>query len=408
MKHLWFLAFATTALVVACDRVPLTSPTGSTISVTVEQTTLPVNGQAAVRAIVIESSGTPVQNGTQVDFSSALGSFNPPSAQTVNGVATTMFLAGSVSGTTRINAFSGGVSTGSGNSSGGGVEVKIGAAAAGSIALQVIPPTVGQNGGTVQATALVMDPAGNPLRGVPVLFSSDAGTLSAANVVTDSNGFAVTNLVTTRAATITARAGTATPATFSVGVSPPANVTIDLVTQNPIVNQPVAFRLNPPTSSNGSPIASVFVDLGDGNTRSFGNITGQTGFTHTYRTAGGYTATATATDINGGRGQSSVSFVVGFESLPTVSVSGTPNPVSISPPQQGVVTFNVTATAGSPNAPLRNVRVRLDDGTVIFNGTGGGSFAYKFSSARTYTVFATATDALGATAEHSTVIVVNP
>ena len=52
------------------------------------------------------------------------GPLTPPEVETVNGVATTIFLAGSISGTTRINAYSGGISTGSGNSSGGGVDVQ--------------------------------------------------------------------------------------------------------------------------------------------------------------------------------------------------------------------------------------------------------------------------------------------
>ncbi len=131
MTRLWFIAVLTCVVVVACERVPLTAPTSSTISVTVDQTTLPLNGQATVRAIVIESGGTPVHNGTQVVFSTTLGSFTPVEANTINGVATSVFSAGSISGTTAINAYSGGASTGSGNSSGGGVEVKIGAAARG-------------------------------------------------------------------------------------------------------------------------------------------------------------------------------------------------------------------------------------------------------------------------------------
>ena len=407
--RLYFIAFVTIVGVIACDRVPLTSPTGSTISITVSETTIPVNGQAAVRATVIESGGTPVHNGTQVTFTSALGSFNPAATETVNGVATTTFFAGSVSGTTRINAYSGGASTGSGNSSGSGVEVRIGAAAAGSVSLQVVPPTVPQNGGTVTATALVLDPSGNPLRGVPVLFSADAGTISNANVVTDQNGYAVTNLVTTRPAKITARAGTAPPATFDVGVSAPATVTIEATTTNPTAGQPTAFRITPPTGSNTSPLASVVVDMGDGTIRTFNNITGPTGFTHTYRSAGGYTVTATATDINGGRGFSSTSVVVGFESQPTVSLSANPNPVPSS--AQGQTTFTVNAQPGSTTgAPVRNVRVTLNDGTTIYSSTSGGQqqFAYKFGGGGTFTATATVTDANGATGSTTTVITVNP
>jgi hypothetical protein len=403
------LALITTALVVACERVPLTSPTGSSISVSIDQTTLPVNGQATVRAIVIESGGTPVHNGTQVSFTTVLGAFTPPEATTVNGVATTIFQAGGISGTTRINAYSGGASTGSGNSSGGGVEVKIGAAAAGSVSLQVVPPTVGQNGGTVTATALVLDPSGNPLRGVPVLFSTDTGTLSNANVISNDSGYAVTNLVTTRAATITARVGTATPATFNVAINAAATVTIETTSTTFIVNQPIAFRITPSAASNASPISLVVVDMGDGTTRTFNNITGPTGFTHTYRNAGGYTVTATSTDINGGRGVSSLSVVVAFETLPTVTMTVAPNPVTLAPgagSTLGVATFTVNATAGAGGPPIRSVRITLGDGTVIYNGTGNGSSTYKFTAAGVYSATATVTDAGGNVGTTTTVITV--
>ena len=74
----------------------------------------------------------------------------------------------------------------------------------------------------------------------------------------------------------------------------------------------------------------MVVDIGDGTAQTFNNITGPTGFTHTYRNAGGYTVTATATDIAGNRGVASLAIVIAFESLPTVSLTATPNPVSIS------------------------------------------------------------------------------
>ncbi len=90
-----------------------------------------MNGQATVRAVVSESSGTPVHNGTTVTFQPSIGRTDPVEAQTVNGIATVTYLAGTVSGTGFIHAFSGAARTGSGNASSGGVEVKIGAAAAG-------------------------------------------------------------------------------------------------------------------------------------------------------------------------------------------------------------------------------------------------------------------------------------
>ena len=120
MYRLYAIAIVTVLVVVACDTVPLTSPTGSTISISVDKPVLPINGQATVRAVVMEVSGTPVHNGTMVTFTPTIGSVNPPEAPTVNGIATSTFLAGPASGSGVIHAFSGGARTGSGNSSSGG------------------------------------------------------------------------------------------------------------------------------------------------------------------------------------------------------------------------------------------------------------------------------------------------
>lgn len=410
MTRLWFLAVLTCVVVVACERVPLTSPTGSTISLTVDQSTLPLNGQATVRAVVIESSGTPVHNGTQVTFGTILGSFIPPAAETINGVATTTFFAGSTSGTTRINAYSGGASTGSGNSSGGGVEVKIGAAAAGAVAVSATPASVSQSGGTVTISALVLDPSGNPLPGVSVLFSSTTGSLSTTTAISDATGVAKVTLTTQATATVRATAGTVS-ATVEVVVSSAPSVTIT-ATGPFIANQPAAITITPAAGSgNGSPrqIATLRVDFGDGTSETRTNVTGPIGLTHTYRNAGGYTITATATDVAGNTSISSTAIVVGFEVIPTITMTVTPNPVLTA--QRGVATFTVTAAAGTGGPPIRNVRVTLADGTVIYDGSGGGAFTYKFPPSTTstnYVVRATATDAAGSTANTSTVVVVEP
>jgi hypothetical protein len=416
MTRLWLLAVFTCVIVVACSRVPLTAPTNSTISVTIDQTTLPLNGQAQVRAIVIESAGTPVHNGTEVTFSTTLGNFNPPSASTVNGVATSTFFAGSISGTTKINAYSGGASTGSGNSSSGGVEVKIGAAAAGSVAVSATPPSVSQSGGTVTISALVLDPSNNPVPGVSVLFSSTAGSLSSTTALSDATGVAKVTLTTQTTSTVRATASGTASATVDVIVSNAPTVTIDA--PGPFTeNSPAAITITPATGSgNGSPrqLASIRVDFGDGTFETRNNVTGPIGLTHTYTRAGGYTITATATDVSGNTSISSKAIVVGFESRPTVSISGTPNPVSATTgTNPGVVTFTVTAAAGTGTGapPIRSVRVTLQDGTVIYSNTGSvssASFVYRFTVPGNYTVTATATDANGATGTSTTVIIVNP
>ena len=53
IARLFAVAALTIAVVVACDQMPLTSPTGSTISLSIDRSILPLNGQATVRAVVI-------------------------------------------------------------------------------------------------------------------------------------------------------------------------------------------------------------------------------------------------------------------------------------------------------------------------------------------------------------------
>ena len=404
----WLLAIAAVVVVAAaCDQVPLTSPTGSTISLSIDKSIVPVNGQATITAVVIESSGTAVHNGTMVTFQPSLGRVEPTEAQTVNGRAVATYIAPSLSGTATINAYSGSASTGSGNSSSGGVQVRVGSAAVGSVALAVSPAAVPQNGGTVALSALVLDSAGNPLPSVAVVFSTDQGTLGSTNVFTDGNGSAGTTLTTNRVTKVAATVG-AQKSEFTVNVVTAPTVTLSAVTPaNPIVGSPIAITLTPAAAATSNPIQSVRVDWGDGQSQTLGGITGPVGLTHTYSRAGGYTITATATDTSGQPGVSSVAVVVAEAPLPTVSLSAFPNPVPIT--ANGFTTITVNAAAAAGGGQIRSVVVRLANGTVIYSGTSGGSFAYQFGTfagGTTYTLTATVTDSLGNTASSSSVVVV--
>src|SRR5438034_2735957 len=64
----------------ACQKVPLLAPTGSSINLTATATTLPINGSADLIAQVLESGGTPPQNGTLVTFTTPPGTVQPAAA----------------------------------------------------------------------------------------------------------------------------------------------------------------------------------------------------------------------------------------------------------------------------------------------------------------------------------------
>lgn len=402
---LYLIAMVTVVVVVACDRVPLTSPTGSTISLSAERTILPLNGQTTVRAVVTESAGTPVHNGTMVTFNPSIGSVSPVEAATVNGIATTTFLAGGLSGTGFIHAFSGGARTGSGNSSSGGVEVRIGAAAAGSISMSATPSSVSQSGGTVTISALILDSSQNPLPGVNVQFTTGTGTLSSSTAISDSNGIARTQLTTTQTAVVEAFTGTA-KGSVRVEVSLAPTLTIEPPSPtSPVAGQPVAITVNVASGNASAPrqVQTLTVNFGDGTSETRTNVTSSAAFTHVYGRADGYTITAQAVDVAGNTANASRAIVVGAAPLPTVGITAddtTPTP------NTQTVTFQVTAAPASGGPPLAEVRATLN-GEVLYSGTGGGSFARRFVQG-THVIQVSARDINGNEARTSITIVAEP
>lgn len=407
MTRLYAIAVFTVALVVACDRVPLTSPTGSTISLSIDKNVVPVNGQATVTAVVTESAGTAVHNGTTVTFQTSLGRIDPVEAQTVNGKAVATFIAGSTSGTAAIHAFSGGARTGSGNSSAGGVEVKVGTAAAERIAVRTEPLNIPVTGGTVTVVASLFDAGGNPIINTPLTFSSDFGALSANSATTDGNGDARVSLTTNRTTVITVTAGSKTQAFTLTALNPPT-VTLNCGTANTAtVGVPVSCTITPAVSGNGSssaPIQNVTINWGDGTGETpLGALPGASVVSHTYSTAGSFQVTAAATDANSQRGSAVVTLNV-TRAIPTISITG-PSTGTVGVP----VSFTVTPPA-SPTVPIASVVIDFGDGTSRNLGsvTAVQSVSKTYGSAGNFTVSATVTDTAGTRNTASTSIFVSP
>lgn len=92
----------------ACESSQLVAPIASSISLLADVTTLPPGGSTEVVAVVIEEAGTPVHDGTVVQFFSTLGTVDPREATTRDGLARATFTAGQTAGTAVITALSGG------------------------------------------------------------------------------------------------------------------------------------------------------------------------------------------------------------------------------------------------------------------------------------------------------------
>ncbi len=191
---------------VACEKVPLLAPSGSTITLTSLATALPTNGTTSIIAQVIESGGTPPHSGTLVTFTTSLGSVQPSEAETdIAGRVIVKYIAAGGSGTATITALSGGVSASGTNA----IKILVGSAAVGRVNMGANPTLVPTQGGTSVITAVVIDVNGNPLPNVSVSFSTTTGTLADAVVNTDQNGLAQTTLRTSQTATVTASVGAA-------------------------------------------------------------------------------------------------------------------------------------------------------------------------------------------------------
>ncbi|HEU5259301.1 MAG TPA: Ig-like domain-containing protein [Vicinamibacterales bacterium] len=419
------LAIVLAMLLAACDKVPLIAPSGSAITLSANSTTVPTNGTVGLTAFVIESGGTPVQNGTSVRFTTTLGTITPSDAQTTNGVAVATFNAGANSGVATIHAVSGGAGGGSGTTSGGTgtttptatnvVTITVGVAAVKTMAVTASPTSVGPNGGSVTVTATALDPSGGSLSGIPVTFSADHGGVDPGVAITDANGQATTTLTTSVETKVTASSGTAT-ATATVTLRPGPGVTIKCTPASgsgTCAAVPASDASNTATvtfdiakATGSSALREVTINFGDGTSQGLGTLAGGTAtVAHSYSGSSGgsnatYTAVVSATDLDNERSTASTIVNVTPRSALTIDLAATQ---STSVPGQGqTVTFTATVAGGIAQSFAWDFD---GDGTVDAT-TSSNKIAHVYTSNGriTATVTVQTTDGRSATARTEFII----
>ena len=416
------VAFTVIAAVVAisCDRVPLTSPTGSTILLSTSTNIVPIDGSAEITATVTESAGTAVQNGTTVVFRADLGRMDPAESQTVNGRAVSRYFASGQSGVVKINAYSGAAATGgsttSGNSStapGAPLTILVGGAAASRISVRAEPPNIPQTGGTIQIFANVADVNGSPVNGAPVAFTiggtgtTGAGILGSPSTTTNASGVAQTSLTTNQTTTVTATvstAGATAAVTANVVITALAAPTVAITgcTATQSVGVAVNCTITPTFATGGAAIRNLTINWGDGSGEQPLGGTSATSASKVYTSAGTYTMTASATDLNSQRGSASFTFVVN-RILPTVTIAASATSGSVGAP----ITFTVTP-APNPPQPITNVTVDFGDGSTRDLGaiSSATTIAKAYNSEGTFNVVATVTDQSGQRGNGATQVVI--
>jgi adhesin/invasin len=431
-RCLWLTA-AVAVVTVACERVPLLAPSGSTITLTAPITALPVNGSADLIAQVIEPAGTPPHQGTHIVFLSTLGSVVPSEAETdINGMVRVRFQAGNSNGTATITASSGGATTGTA----GAIKIAVGTAAVGRVTVSATPASVPSNGGSTTISADVIDINGNALSSAPVSFSTTAGVLSAVQVTTNASGRATTTLTTSQQATVTANVGAEAPQPTTPAPTTPGNGT----TPTPTPTTPAAsgqasgsvtvtvaavptLVITPPTpapsaglpasftfavtvpAQNSSAVREVTVDWGDGARQNLGAVTGNAVVSHVYEAAGTYVVTGTVSDATGNTSTVSTAVTVIPVPAPTVIITFSPVPARAN--TQTTFTIQVTVPAG---ISVVNTVIDFGDGqSQNLGGLTGSSppIPHVYTQVGTFTARVSVTDSTGRTTFGSTSVSVS-
>lgn len=394
----------------ACDKMPLLAPSGTVINLFASSKVMPVNGTIEITATVIEQgtaqapatggqqqaatagAGTPVHNGTLVTFTTTIGTIDPKEARTHNGQLSVRLIGDGRSGVAKVIAFSGGARSAE-------LEISIGAAAVERVVLTASPQTVPASGGTIQLTARAEDVAGNALPGVPVSFTSTAGTIQNPTVITDDLGLARTSLTTNRDTDVTAAAGAKT-VTVKLLLAARMGLTLATTTTTPTAGVAVMFSVGVAATAN---VRSVTLDFGDGSQQAIGSITSTTSVAHVYSREGTYTVSATAVDANLDRESVSTTVVVAAAPRPTITLTPPTSPVA------GVsANFTVSVTVPANAARIRDVTIAFGDGASQSLGpiTSATTVAHVYGREGTYTVTATAVDVNDVRDSVSTTVVV--
>jgi hypothetical protein len=399
------------SLATACEKMPLLAPTGTVITLFPSATSVALNSEIEIVATLIEQgvaqtpgtgngtgststpgAGTPVHNGTLVTFTTTIGQIEPREARTHNGQVRVRFIAGNRSGAARITAYSGGAVATLDN-------LLVGTAAAERILVTASPQTLGPAGGTSQVAARVEDDSGAALVGVPVTFTTTAGSLSATSAVTDESGVARTALTTTRESTVTANVAGKT-AEITIGLSPRTGISLAGPTNAISAGLPAAFTVGVSSTAN---IQDVRIDFGDGASQSLGAISGSTTVQHIYSEPGTYIVRAVATEASGFTEQVSTSLSVLPGQPPSVIITASNNNPSV-----GETVILTAQVSGATSTVLRyewNFGANAIPATAE---TTGNRATVSWTTTGTKIITVRVIQATGPSGEGQTAVVVRP
>lgn len=286
---------------ISCARVNPTAPDESILYVSANPTSIPAGGTTSIVTVIgYKSTGIPLSDGTVIYFSTDIGTIDP-TTETKNGKATATFTSDERSGVAHIY-----VTSGNATATPSPLEIVVGSAALSSLTIGANPSVLPPGGGRSKIIAAAFDDSGNTLSNIPVVFSTNGGTLDSGGKVlyTNQNGEVKDYLTTSTDATVTATSGSITASvTVTVETNSPPTASFVFSPTDPKVGNSVYFNASGSTDSDGY-IVSYKWDFGDGSKGS-----GKTP-SHTYSYAATFQVTLVVTDNDGATGATSQTVTV--------------------------------------------------------------------------------------------------
>ena len=175
---------------VACDSANPTAPSGSILTITASPTQVSLNGSSLITVIGRKPDGNPLNEGTEVRFSTTRGTIDPIVQVDENGVAQAVYRADGRSGTATVTA-----ATGDGTAT-VTIELQVGESPESrpNLVLSVSPNNIPVEG-TAEITVIARNPDGSPVAaGETVILTTTLGSIAPSRPRTGSDGTATATL----------------------------------------------------------------------------------------------------------------------------------------------------------------------------------------------------------------------
>ncbi len=202
-----------------CDRPTPVAPSAATLTISANPTRIAVNGNSTITVLARKADGTAVNPGTEITFTSNIGTFDDTVVPTDDrGIAETVLRGDNRAGVATIVANSGAAAAAEAL-----VDIGIGAQdLVLTISPSVISAEVPRGGHKITATATVTDESGNPIGGALVQFDAEVGEFRRGSSATaDGSGIAQRVLTVTRDDLARVVAGTFLISATSPGIETP-------------------------------------------------------------------------------------------------------------------------------------------------------------------------------------------